>query len=93
MVLGAWTPALLAAPPADGQITQVRSRTFDIEYRTNPEAEPLDSVRLWCTLDKGNTWQLYGRDEDRQSPVPFDAAQEGLYGFYFVAANAAGSSG
>lgn len=93
LLFGAWTPLALAAPPADGQVTRVRSRTFDIEYRISPAAEPLDSVRLWYTRDKGTTWQLYGQDEDRQSPVPFDAAEEGLYGFFIVATNAVGPSG
>ena len=76
-----------------GQVTRVRSRTFDIEYRISPAGEPLGSVRLWYTRDKGTTWQLYGQDEDRQSPVPFDAAEEGLYGFCIVATNAVGASG
>ena len=54
---------------------------------------PLAAVRLGYTRDKGATWQLYGLDQDCQSPIRFDAPQEGLYGFYCVAANAAGSSG
>ena len=91
----AWAVAAtaLAAPPSAPNLTQVRSKVFDIDYRVCPEAMPLDAVRLWFTRDKGSTWQLYGLDQDRQSPIRFDAPQEGLYGFYCVAANAAGSSG
>lgn len=92
LLVGAWTPVALAAPPADGQLTRVRSRTFDIEYRINAAAQPVDSVRLWYTRDQGSAWQLWGRDEDRQSPLGFDAAEEGLYGFFIVAGNAAGAS-
>ncbi|HUU82890.1 MAG TPA: tetratricopeptide repeat protein [Phycisphaerae bacterium] len=83
----------MAAPPTDGRVARVRSRVFDVEYHVNPAAEPLESVRLWYTLDRGSTWRLYGQDEDRQSPLCFNAAEEGLYGFYFVAGNATGTSG
>ncbi|MHC4235527.1 MAG: hypothetical protein ACYSUQ_10465, partial [Planctomycetota bacterium] len=72
---------------------KVRSKVFDIEYRVNEAALPLESVRLWYTRDKGATWQLYGQDEDRQPPLAFNAPEEGLYGFYLVVDNATGSSG
>ncbi len=70
----------------------VRSRDFDIEYRVNAEALPLDAVRLWYTLDGGLSWDDYGLDEDRVSPIRFHAPSEGLFGFYFVLSNRSGPS-
>lgn len=69
------------------------SRVFDIEYVVNDNAQPLDLVQLWYTLDRGNTWQEYGLDQDRQSPITFHAPQEGLYGFYLILTNKTGASG
>ena len=81
-----------AAPPAR-EVARVRSKVFDIDYRVNESALPLETVRMWYTVDKGVTWQLYGAYEDNHSPMRFNASAEGLYGFYFVASNAAGVSG
>ena len=94
-LLVAWVVPLAWAGVADAQqkVTRVASKVFDIEYRANAESLPLDSVRLWYTLDKGASWQLYGLDEDRQSPISFNAPEEGLYGFYIALSNPAGASG
>ncbi len=83
----------VAAPPASQPTAKVRSKVFEIDYCVNEAAMPLDTVRLWYTQDKGATWQLYGQDPDCQSPIRFEAAQEGLYGFRCVVSNAAGGSG
>ncbi len=71
---------------------RVRTRVFDIEYKANEESSPLDSVQLWYTADRGATWHNYGVDEDRRSPITFDAPAEGLFGFFMVMTNAAGPS-
>lgn len=87
--------ALLAVPwpsRADDDARPVRSRRFDIQYTVNDSALPLDSVQLWYTLDRGETWLEFGRDEDRHSPMPFEAPREGLFGLYLVVTNAAGPS-
>ncbi|MGB2985793.1 MAG: tetratricopeptide repeat protein [Phycisphaerae bacterium] len=76
----------------EGPVVPVRSSVVDIEYVVNEDALPLDSVQLWYTLDHGATWQEYGLDEDRQSPITFHAPREGLYGFFLVASNATGPS-
>ncbi|MCH7814769.1 MAG: hypothetical protein IID40_12205, partial [Planctomycetes bacterium] len=70
----------------------MRSKIFDVEYRVNPAALPLEAVRLWYTVDRGASWSSYGLDNDRQSPVAFHAPQEGLFGFYIVVENASGTS-
>ena len=81
-----------AAPPAR-EVARVGSKVFDIDYRVNESALPLETVRMWYTVNKGATWQLYGTYEDGHSPIHFNAPTEGLYGFYFVASNSAGVSG
>ena len=85
-----WAAAAAAAVPDDP--TRVPSRVFEIQYEINAEAQPLESVQLWYTLDRGRSWHLYGADEDRQSPFAFNAPAEGLYGFFFVVSNATGAS-
>ena len=71
---------------------RVQTRVFDIDYSVNTEALPLESVQLWYTLDRGQSWHLYGYDDDRVSPMSFNAPNEGLYGFVVVATNPTGPS-
>lgn len=92
-VVWALAAAAPGTPPIDGTISRVGAKAFDIDYCVSSAAMPLDTVRMWYTLDKGASWQLYGPDADCQPPLRFNAPQEGLCGFYFVAVNAAGSSG
>lgn len=87
MLLGA-----LAYADAGNAPVPVRSQVFDIAYAVNSKAEPLSSVRLWYTLDHGTTWQFFGEDGDRQSPLTFRASVEGLHGFFLVLSNATGPS-
>ena len=77
----------------ESQFSRVKTRVFDIEYAVNDDALPLDTVRMWYTLDDGRSWQAYGYDEDRQSPIRFQAPSDGLFGFYFRVTNLAGVSG
>jgi len=80
-------------PPADHDIQKAQSRRLEIDYQVNESALPLTRVELWYTRDGGETWHNFGLDEDRQSPIQFDAAEEGLYGFCFLLENKIGSSG
>ncbi len=86
-LIGAAAPA-----PTSAQTPRVRTRTFDIQYQVNEDALPLDAVALWYTQDDGQTWHDYGLDEDRQSPFPFHAPDEGAFGFLLVMTNATGAS-
>lgn len=87
----AWSTLLIGVATGEEPL-RVQSRVFDIEYAVNEDALPLDSLRLWYTLDGGMTWSLFGTDDDRQSPVTFHAPREGFYGFFLVAVNATGPS-
>lgn len=70
----------------------VQTPVFDIEYKVNESALPLESVRLWYTTDGGLSWTEFGKDEDRISPIRFRAPAEGIFGFFFVLANSTGPS-
>ncbi|UCG34067.1 MAG: hypothetical protein JSU68_05410, partial [Phycisphaerales bacterium] len=89
MFLCAGSTAL--ASPVPG-VQSVSTSQLRIVYEVNPEALPLESVTLWYTTDLGQTWERYGDDDDLRSPIPFEAADEGLYGFYPVLRNAMGVS-
>jgi len=81
-----------AGPPDAANVARVRSRTFDVNYAINDDARPLTQVELWYTRDAGQTWHNAGYDRDTESPIAFTATEEGLYGFFVVAANSAGAS-
>ncbi len=81
-----------ATPPDDLLLPKAQAKRFDISYEVNDEAQPIERIELWYTFDEGSTWQLYGVDQDRVSPMTFCAPQEGLCGVYFVVSNAAGPS-
>ena len=73
---------LLLAAVAHASVDQpirVNTRVFDIEYEVNAASLPLDAVQLWYTKDGGKSWHQYGPDDDRQSPISFEAPAEGLY--------------
>ena len=78
---------------AEPQFARVQTRVFDIDYAINDAALPVDTVQLWYTVDGGRSWHAYGYDEDRQSPMHFQAPSDGLFGFYFRVTNLAGISG
>lgn len=81
------------AQGAEPRFSRVQTRVFDIEYAVNDDALPLDTVQMWYTLDDGRSWHAYGYDEDRQSPMRFQAPSDGPFGFYFRVTNLAGVSG
>ncbi len=91
--LAAASCAVLATSGLAGDPEPVRTRVFDVAYAVNESAMPLEAVSLWYTLDRGRNWQEFGYDDDRQSPITFQASQEGHHGFYIMLRNAAGASG
>ncbi len=91
-ILAVTTLICALSPAASAQVQRLGVRAFDIEYYVNDDALPLDSVQLWYTQDDGGTWNEYGLDEDRQSPFPFHAPDEGTFGFFFVMSNTTGAS-
>ncbi len=66
------------------RLRMVKARSFDIDYLPPTVGEPIQSVSLHWTRDGGQTWNRYGIDEDRLSPMRVNVEQEGLYGFTLV---------
>ncbi|HEY8504917.1 MAG TPA: hypothetical protein VIL46_10065, partial [Gemmataceae bacterium] len=72
---------------------------FELGYEVQ-ESGPsgVGRVELWLTRDDGQTWQRWGEDEDRQSPIAVDLdvrsnpQLEGVYGFKIVVQSGAGLS-
>ncbi|MEE9297317.1 MAG: tetratricopeptide repeat protein [Phycisphaerae bacterium] len=80
-------------PPSMHAIQKVRRQSFEVDYELDPGSAAVESVHLWYTTDGGRSWRNYGVDVDGISPFSFNAGEQGLYGFYIVAFNAAGGSG
>jgi tetratricopeptide (TPR) repeat protein len=78
------------AAAADPGVASIRSKDLELHYRL-PAGAPDAVVELWYTRDRGATWQSYGVDEDRSSPIVFSAPAEGLYGLTLVVQDAARS--
>ncbi|MFO0923908.1 MAG: hypothetical protein U0905_15610 [Pirellulales bacterium] len=86
-------------PTADTQPTFVpdqapfhsNSRTFSLDYEL--EVNPgigIQSVELWGTTDGGKTWDVWGPDPDRRSPMDVAVEEDGLFGFRIVILSSAG---
>jgi hypothetical protein len=50
-------------------------------------------VQLWGTADGGQTWRLWGTDEDLESPVDVVVDAEGTFGFQVVVISRNGLAG
>lgn len=86
--LGAVSPGGLIDLPRvvsdPSRLRMVKSPTFDVDYVPPTTDEPIQSVALYWTRDGGQSWNRYGVDEDRVSPMRVNTAHEGLYGFTLV---------
>jgi hypothetical protein len=77
---GAW-PAI----PAGESLRMTRSRRFYLEYDIESAGpEGVAEVELWATQDGGETWEKWGVDTDKQSPLDVQVDEEGVYGFRIV---------
>ncbi len=62
-----------------------RSRSFSLDYSVDSlRGLPIADIELWGTDDRGNTWQKWGSDPDRESPFDVQVGDDGLYGFRMV---------
>lgn len=72
----------------------VNTRRFALEYELQSVGPSgVAHVELWQTTDGGNTWSLYGRDEDLTSPMLVTVDGEGTYGYIMVVESGAGLRG
>ncbi|MBF0244302.1 MAG: hypothetical protein HQL31_03395, partial [Planctomycetes bacterium] len=70
-----------------------KSKSLDITYEIYDEGrKDSDTFQsdLYFTLNSGLTWNYYGPDQDRRSPVSFLADREALFGFKVVSVDTAG---
>jgi tetratricopeptide (TPR) repeat protein len=63
-----------------------------IGYQAVAKSPAVTAAELWYTRDRGQTWQRSTGGESAQSPIAFDAPEDGLYGLYLVLHNANGAS-
>ena len=50
-------------------------------------------VQLWATADGGQTWRMWGTDDDLQSPFDVVVEEEGIFGFHVVVVGRNGLAG
>lgn len=63
----------------------VASRAFEVDYDLQAHAAVgVATVELWGTLDQGATWEKWGEDPDKKSPMEISVLEEGLFGFRMV---------
>ncbi len=71
----------------------VSSDTLPISYNAKDSGTAgLKQIELYYTIDKGQTWELYGNDPDLKSPLEFKVKKDGLHGFFTVATDKAGNT-
>lgn len=89
--LGSVNAGEFARPvPSDAQVT--RFTRFNIRYSLRDIiADGVQKVEFYITNDMGTTWELYGEDTDRISPMTVEVPGEGAYGFVCVATDRYGN--
>ncbi len=72
-------------PTIDNDAYHSRSRSFSLDYSVEAlRGIAIADIELWGTDDRGNTWQKWGSDPDRESPFDVQVGTDGLYGFRMV---------
>lgn len=79
-------PAIQAAKhPLGIEPFYSNSRTFSLDYdlESNPVIG-IQRIELWGTTDGGKTWENWGADPDRMSPMDVAVEEDGTFGFRIV---------
>lgn len=71
--------------PQGERAHMTRSKRFNLDYSID-DVGPLgvEKVELWVTRNGGRDWDLWGLDEDRESPFSVSVDEQGIYGFRIV---------
>jgi len=71
-------------PPGE-RPRMTRTKRFNLDYSIDAVG-PLgvEKVELWATRNGGRDWDLWGVDEDHESPFLVEMENEGVYGFRIV---------
>jgi hypothetical protein len=80
-------------PP--GERPQMTSATrFQLSYDVDAVGPSgVAEVQLWATADGGQTWRLWGTDDDLRSPFDVVVEEEGIFGFHVVVVGRNGLAG
>lgn len=71
-------------PPGE-RPQMTNSMRFQLDYDVDAVGPSgVAEVQLWATEDGGQTWKLWGTDDDRQSPFDVEVEREGILGFRVV---------
>ena len=61
------------------------SKRFNLDYSIDAVGPMgVDKVELWVTRNGGRDWDLWGLDEDRETPFLVSVKEQGVYGFRIV---------
>ncbi|NLX53996.1 MAG: hypothetical protein GXY58_02665 [Planctomycetaceae bacterium] len=93
---GAAAPGAAAAailPP--GERPQMTNATrFQLAYDVDAVGpDGVAEVQLWATPDGGQTWRMWGTDDDLQSPFDVVVDDQGIFGFHVVVVGRNGLAG
>jgi hypothetical protein len=70
------------------------SRRFRLDYDVDSVGPSgVAEVQLWASHDGGQSWKLWGTDEDKTSPFDVEVNQEGVFGFRVVIVSQNGLAG
>jgi hypothetical protein len=88
------SPAMTARIPAGERPQMTNSRRFRLDYDVDSVGPSgVAEVQLWASDDGGQTWKLWGTDDDRTSPFDVEVNQEGVFGFRVVIVSQNGLAG
>jgi hypothetical protein len=83
-----------ASIPAGERPQMTNSRRFRLDYDVDSVGPSgVAEVQLWASNDGGQSWKLWGTDEDRTSPFDVEVNQEGIFGFRVVIVSQNGLAG
>jgi hypothetical protein len=86
-------PATIAAKQEGSPVHHllVNSTRVFLEYRIEQGgASGVGRVEVWCTRDKGQSWQRICENRDRKSPAEAQLPGDGIYGLTLVVSNGLG---
>ena len=67
------------------------SERFSLDYVLEAvDTRGVEAVELYGSVDEGETWKLWGRDPDRQSPFDIETREEGVFGYRIVVVGRSG---
>lgn len=67
------------------------SHRFSLDYEVEAlGSRGVDAIELFGTVDRGQTWSLWGKDADRETPFDIEVRDDGVFGFRIVVVGQSG---